>query len=701
MKTYTALMIVTFLSFLNFAYSQDLILKENSDSVDLINPVYDLNEEILLEELDSEEDESELLDQLEYLRKHPYDLNEINLSQLESIPYFNSVISNKILEYRNEAGFFKSKRELLKIDGISVDLYEKVKIYLKVSQKSISLYDNKKEKVTKNNRQVSNSLLKSRLRSRFLQDLQPRSGFLSGKYEGARDKFYNQLNFKYTTLKYDLEANLTTEKDPGEKNITDFVSGFAGMKSSGFINEAVVGDYVLNFGQGLSMWSLQAFSKGADAVNPVKKKGKGLRGYGSVNEVQFFRGGALSLNLNELRNFHFNIFYSDNYFDASSNILSGDIESFYSDGYHRTSTEIQRKNSAKEKLIGGRVSFQKGSYRIGATYWQSKFSKNVTRDSSLNLHKFSGDKASLIGTDYDLIIKNMNLFGEFAMSHTGSVASLNGILFTFFKIADVIFSYRNYPVDFTPIHSFGFSERGETYNERGFYAGILFRPVKGLIINSYFDQYKFPYRTYFNPVPVSGNDFLTYAEWKIAKGLSLNLKYKNENKEETQKLVNDEGREIKTIVNRNQMNIRTGFIYQIKNNFRFRSRFEYVNVGYSNFTGNNSSISKGYLFYSDIRFIPVKRMTFDMRFIFFNTSSYDSRIYEFENDIQGVMSNIPLYGEGRRWYVVIRYRPFPFINLSAKYAETYFEGLKSIGSGNDVIEGDIINRLSVGMEAGF
>jgi hypothetical protein len=119
-------------------------------------------------------------------------------------------------------------------------------------------------------------------------------------------------------------------------------------------------------------------------------------------------------------------------------------------------------------------------------------------------------------------------------------------------------------------------------------------------------------------------------------------------------------REKKTIVNRNQMNIRTGFIYQLKNNFRFRSRFEYVNVEYKNFSGNN----KGYLFYSDIRFIPLKKMTFDTRFIFFNTDSYDSRIYEFENDIQGVMSNVPLYGEGRRWYVVLKYRPFPFISIS-------------------------------------
>ena len=67
------------------------------------------------------------------------------------------------------------------------------------------------------------------------------------------------------------------------------------------------------------MWSLQAFSKGINAVNPIKKKGKGIDGYGSVNEVQFFRGGAAKLNF---KNFDLNLFYSDNYYNASVNVLT-------------------------------------------------------------------------------------------------------------------------------------------------------------------------------------------------------------------------------------------------------------------------------------------------------------------------------------------------------------------------------------------
>ncbi len=673
-------------------------LISQTETPDIFNDTTDLrrtlNEEILLEEREADEEESDLLDVLDNLKRNPYDLNIVTLSQLESLPFMNSVIAKNIIEYRKTNKVFKSKRVLLKIEGISMELYEKIKIYLIVKQASRDILIDESGRVFTSKELIRKPDLLSRLRSRVLQDLQPKEGYLDKKYEGSRLKLCNQLNAKLLKPGYKLEGNITLEKDAGEKNLTDFTSAFLEVSDVKFIKKFIAGDYTLNFGQGLAMWSLQAFSKGIDAVNPIKKKGKGTDGYGSVNEVQFFRGGSAAINLNNL---NFYIFYSDNYYDASSNISKDNISGFYYDGYHRTTSEIQRKNSIKEKLAGSRAAFLKGSLHLGATYWTSSFSKPVIPDSIKKLFKFSGTRADMIGVDYDFILKNMNFYGEFARSQSGALANINGLQFTFFKIADLLFSYRNYPEDFAPLHSFGFSEKGETYNERGFYAGITFRPIKSLIVNSYFDQYKFPYRTYFNPVPTSGNDFLANAEWRAAKGLVVNLKYKNENKEESRTINDEFGRSVRKIDNRNQLNVRTGFIYQSSNNFRFRCRFEYVNVDYQYFGDN----TKGYLFYSDIRIIPAPGLVLDTRFIFFDTDNYDSRIYEFESDIQGVMSNIALYGKGRRWYLLLKYKPVSFLILSAKYAETYLSGVKSIGSGSDKISGDMNNRLSAGLELGF
>ena len=692
MKSFFNILTVLIFVYSGSLYSQGDTLKQQSDTTDFRNS---FQEEILLEGQLTDEDNSNNLDYLENLRRNPYDLNTVTLDDLESVPFLNKIIAKNILDYKKEVKSFKSKRELLKVSGVTEDVYDKIKIYLIVRRSTGDVIIDETGNKLNVSKIVNFLSFSTRIRSRFIQDLQVREGYNNGNYTGTKPKLYNQINSKYIKKDFSLEANLTVEKDAGEKNYSDFVSGFLELKDYKFIKNAVAGDYSLNFAQGLALWSSLSFSKGIDAVSPLKKRGKGIDGYSSVNEVQFFRGGATKLNYND---FNLNLFYSDNYFDASLDTTDGEVSSFYYDGYHRTSSEIDRKNASKEKLFGGRVSYEKGSLKLGSTYWSSTFSKSIIPDSLKQLFNFSGTEANMLGFDYDFIFKNMNFYGEFARSQSKAVASYNALQITFFRFADVLLSYRNYPYDFAPIHSFGFGERnGNTINERGFYAGITLKPFKGLYINSYYDQFKFPYRTYFDPVPVTGNDFLTAVEWRAARGLVFNLKYKNENKEESRTVSDEFGRDVKRIDNRNQINGRIGLIYEITDRFRVRSRFEYVNVDYKNYGGDN----KGTMFFSDVRIIPVTGFVFDMRYIIFDTDDYDSRIYEFENDIRGVMSNIALYGKGRRWYMVLRYKPLPFFEISGKYAETYIDGVQSIGSGNDEINNDINNRLSLGAEIIF
>ncbi|MCI0474381.1 MAG: hypothetical protein L0Y76_12435 [Ignavibacteria bacterium] len=336
--------------------------------------------------------------------------------------------------------------------------------------------------------------------------------------------------------------------------------------------------------------------------------------------------------------------------------------------------------------------------RLGVTYWTSKFSKPFIPDSSRQLYDFSGDKANMVSLDYEFLYKNLNLYGEFARSQSNSIAGLSALQISFPRIAEVVFLYRNYPADFAPVHSFGFGENnGNTFNENGFYAGLSLRPFKNLLVNTYFDQFKFPYRTYYNPVPTGGNDFLLYTEYKISKGFLIYARYKNKNKEESRTVQDEFGRDAKKIDNRNQMNMRIGFDYDLSPKVRIKSRYEYVMVDYSDFGGDN----KGYLFYTDFRYLIIKNLSASTRFILFQTDDYDSRVYEFEDDLRGVMSNYGLYGKGTRWYIMFKYKPVLYAELTAKYSATYYDGVSSIGTGNDEIQGDLNNKFNLGLEILF
>jgi len=654
--------------------------------------------EILLENLTEQSEDSELLELLEYLESNPLDLNTSTAIELQQIPFINAIIANNIIKYRTEKGLFTTKRELLEIDGISDDLYDKIKPYVIVKRGNRDYVETEGGEILKETFKRRSGVFNNfnaRLRSRFLQDLQTRAGFLNGKYLGTKPKIYNQLRLIYDKQKYTLEGNITLEKDAGEKKLTDFVSGFVELRDYKFIKSLIVGDYSLNFGQGIGMWNTLSFSKSIDAVSGLKKTGVGLRNYSSVTESQFFRGVATQIMLS---NFDFNLFYSDNYYDGSIDTTLNEISSLYFEGYHRTESEIRKENAVKERLFGGNITYLNRGVRIGVLYWMSTFSKNIGSDSLTKLYTFSGNKANMLSFYYDLVFRNMNFFGEIARSQDGAVAGLGAVQFTFYKIADLIFLYRNYPENFAPVHSFGFGEKsGNTQNERGLYAGITIRPFKGLVINSYFDQYKFPYRSYFEPVPLVGNDFLLNTEWKVTRNLTLSVKYRNETKEESRTITDEFNRQIKVIDARNQLNIRTGFIYEISDRFSVRGRFDYVYVSYEKFGGNN----KGFMAFSNFRAIPLSRLVIDFRVIYFKTDSYDSRLYEYENDIKGVMTNIALYGQGRRWYILVRYKPFNFFEINAKYSETYIDGVKTIGSGNDEIRGDINNRLNLGIEINF
>ncbi|TRZ53737.1 hypothetical protein D4R99_00360 [bacterium] len=647
--------------------------------------------------LDDTED-SKLLDQLEYLKKTPLDLNSVIQKDLEVIPYINSIISKNIIGYRKKNGNFKSKRELLKVEGITQVLYDKIKLYVIAKNSKTDYVKEETGKVmleskTRDRGLIANTLVN--FRSRFQQDLQTKEGFLNGNYPGSKAKIYNRVTGLYKQSAYQFEANATIEKDAGETNPADFYSGYVELKEYKFIKNAVIGDYSLNFGQGLGMFTSLSSSKGAEAIDVLKKSKQGLDSYRSTNEVQFFRGAATKLNFNK---FNVYAFASYNNFDASIDTTLDAVSSFYFDGYHRTTSEQNRKGSGKERLFGGRVSYDNGPVRIGATYWSSKFSPAVSPDSIRELYNFNGDNANMLSLDYDFTVKNVNLFGEFARSQSGSVAALGAVQFAFYSIADVVFLYRNYPENFAPVHSFGFGENnGNTNNETGFYTGITLNPIKNLVINAYYDQFKFPYRTYYNPVPTEGNDFMTNVDYRVYKGLTLNLKYRLKNKEESRTIVDEFGRDTKTIDNRKQTNLRTGFTIELSDNLRFRTRFEYVYVGYKNYGGDN----KGYLFFSDIRARIVQDLSLSTRLAIFNTDDYDSRIYEYEEDLRGVMSNIAVYGKGTRLYFLLKYEPFDFLEITGKYSQTYYDGVKYIGTGNDYIPGSLTNRFNLGVEILF
>ena len=128
-----------------------------------------------------------------------------------------------------------------------------------------------------------------------------------------------------------------------------------------------------------------------------------------------------------------------------------------------------------------------------------------------------------------------------------------------------------------------------------------------------------------------------------------------------------------------------------------RSRIEIVKA----YPTSISESEKGILIFQDVKYALTSSLSFSGRIVFFQTDSYNSRVYEFENDLTGVMTNPALYGDGMRWYIVAHYNTSFGLSLSMKYSELIKPNEKTLGSGETLINSNVDNRLSFQLDFKF
>jgi hypothetical protein len=629
--------------------------------------------EDLLQEPIEETDNSDLYEELEFLIKNPVDINSADISEFQRLPGMDLASAEMIINHRKKYGFFFTTGELNMVQNLDNELINKLSPFITVKKVEVAKDVDDKTEDSIGEFLVSSGLL---LRSRISNDLQTRKGFVEGNFEGTKPKVYNRLLINHDK-KYQL--GFLSEKDAGEVSLDEFTSFHFAVNNVGILHKVVVMDYILEFGQGLTLWSPYGFSKGSDAVYPVKKKDRIIRPYTSATEVSFFRGAAASIILDD---FIFSGFYSNNTLDANVDSTTGEIFSTPVDGLHRTESEMKKKNGAREKMMGGRIDYISGNnFKTGLLYYQSEFSNSFHPSS---VYDISGNKFNYTSAYYDLYLSKINFFGEVVYNGT-SVASINSVQIAITQRFTFITSVRSYPRNFISLHGFGFGERsGATTNEFGIYTGCKWRTPIGLL-NFYYDQFKFPYATFNNPLPSEGNEYLLSFLSKPLKGFSFRLRYKYENKDVTETIENND-----RLVKRLKQTIRAELIYNISKAIRLKGRFEYNSFRISAI----NETEDGYLLFQDIRYSPTSSFNLYGRLMFFRTDSFNSAIYQYENNLTGVLTNLAMFGEGMRWYILLRYKPFRIFTLSLKFAETYKPKAKTISSGNNEIEGNIDNRVS-------
>ncbi|MDA8714516.1 helix-hairpin-helix domain-containing protein [Flavobacteriales bacterium] len=642
---------------------------------------------------DEDIDYTTLFDYLSYIYDHPLNINNPkNEEELQQLKMLTDIQINNLYEHINRNGKLISIYELQAVPGWNLALIKNMLPFITVNVNLYAPSISFKEMLKNSTNEVF---------IRYSRILEQQEGYLpiddstlaaspNKRYNGSPDKIYSRYRFKFRN---NVSLGFTGEKDAGEqyfsgnqKNGFDFYSGHLYLRGFGKLKALALGDFHAQFGQGLTVWSGLAFGKSADVMTS-KRNARGLRPYASVDENLFLRGAGATLEFGKLAftafGSHKKIDANISYDDTSSNFDGYTITSFQLTGLHRTPGELQDKKVISESHLGGNLQFNTRKLRIGFTGLHSDYNANVQRNLTYyNQFEFNTNKNTVLGADYNLLFKNFNFYGEVSRSANGGMAQIHGALISLDPSVALSIVYRDYQRDFQNNLSNAFAESSKNINEKGVMIGLKLSKGKKLTLNAYLDQFKFPWLKYLVDKPNTyGHDYLVQLQYKPSKKLIMYGRIRSRDKP-----VNsiEEIDDIDFVVAKKQTNYRYNITYKVSESFTLRNRIELVD-----YKRGMAQKEQGYLVYQDIIYKPLSNpFSFSFRYALFETDSYNSRVYAYENDVLYYFSIPAYYRTGSRTYLTIKYQVRKGIDVWFRWAQWHLNNVDEIGAGNELILGN-------------
>jgi hypothetical protein len=653
--------------------------------------------EFIAEQLETEEiDLTNVVQQLNYYFDHPLNLNGATADELEELNLLSDVQISDLLLHIKLFGKLITIYELQSLEYWDLQTIQLVQPFVKVDDKLESLHISLKEAVKQGNYE---------LYMRYQTSPEEKTGYQqvpdsvlqasNNYYYGNPDRYYSRFRYSYRT---NLSIGVTGEKDAGEqffrgaqKDGFDFYSAHAFFKGGKYLKALAVGDYQVQIGQGLNLWSGYAFGKTADVTN-IKRSANPIRPYTSVDESRFMRGAAIDLGFGP---FSLLAFASMKKVDASvlADSLYDDLEfvsSINLSGLHRTNSEIQKKDALTEKMAGANFRYRNRNFQLGIAGVYQGYDKDFNKSiQPYNQFDFRGKEMVSLSGDYSYVIRNFNFFGEASRSsYSGNWANVHGVLFSLDSRASFSLLYRNYQKGYQTFYNNGFSEGSNTQNENGIYAGFKLKLSPAWTINTYADLFTFPWMKYQVDAPTAGHELLIQPSYKPNKQLEIYARFRQQLR---QKNSRDSDGTVTPIEDVLQRNYRLNFSYAVSEFFTVKSRIEYVTINRP-----SNAPEDGLIITQDVLFKP-KNLPFDLslRYALFDTDSYDTRIYTYENNALYVFAVPAYYYQGSRGYMLIRYSFLKRFDLWVRYGTFIYNNRKTIGSGAEEIQGSKKSDVTV------
>ncbi len=593
---------------------------------------------------------------IEYRQKNKINLYRTNLDELTKFPYFDVLISKKIINYvKNNPNNTIAK--------LSKDL-NLIGEQMIILQHCTYIQETKR---------FEKSNYYSRFKSTFTDD--PIYGFEKDKFKGS------PFNYNWKSL-VDLDnfhTGFMLDKDEGEINSVDFYSAFIQYKSPNKFN-IILGDFEYQLGMGNVLWKSFGDRKGINNISPIVRNNQLAKPYKSSLDFSFFRGIALD--------YQFSIFGINNkvggftsYQNYSGTLDSTReiISSIYNVGLYRTESEIAKKSTFNEFSYSINWSIDLSDLNIGVGLFSISNNKDIQTSSS----KFINGKNNLFKTLF-LNYQKQN----FATSSEVSFDGNNNLAITFGGLVSnknnkIALNFRSFSENFRSPYGSHFGEFSYPSNELGLYLAWTHNKTRNYTFTNFIDFFKSYGKTYYLDIPTTGFTAFSQFDYSKIRNLIYSLRAQLNNK--TEKFSNDD---VDKYYSRDNIRIRNEFFYKINSNFKMRVRAEYSYISNKGFLTDESGLA-GFveLSYSNWNW------TFGSRYSMFSTDSYNSAIWQYEYFMPGNMYSFPAYLQGNRIVVFVNYNLLKKFKIFTIFTNTFKNNVDHLSSGYDEVFRNYSNSL--------
>lgn len=633
------------------------VIAELATSDDMESPAWDNTIDLLTELADS-----------------PIDINNATREELERLPFLSDIQIEDIMAYLYQYGSMKSEGELAMIVSLDPLRRKLLTRFIFFGEKN---EDRKFPKLSDISKYGKHDILAS-IKVPFYERKGDKNGYLGYQYK-------HSIRYTFSYSDY-VKIGLTGAQDAGEPFFAgrnsmgyDHYSFYLSLRKMGRIKSLVVGRYKVKMGMGLVINNNIGLGK-LTSLSSLGRQSNYIGGYSSRSDANYLQGAAITVSLPA--NMELTAFESYREIDATLNKDDGSIATILKTGYHRTPTEMEKKNNSSQSLAGGNLSFDKNGFHAGVTALYTHLNRNIDPGEQLYRRYYAkGQDYWNISVDYGFNKGRFSFAGETATGDCNAIATINKLGFRASGSLSLMAVYRRYSYKYYSLFSESFSEGGYVQNESGIYLGAEWHPSSYLSMSAYSDYSHFPWAKYLIDFSSRAWDNLvsaSYSRGNITLGLRYRLKMKEKNNDEKNGLTDD-------ITHKARL-----FVEYKTETWKLKTQADFTSDHYK-------ENSNGWMITQSASWTPNRKLSFSASAGYFNTDDYNSRICFYEKGLLYSFNYPSLYGEGVRYSLWTRLTLSSRIWITAKLATTDYFDRDHISSGLQQIDHSSMTDLELQM----